>query len=353
MNLRKVTALGLALGALFSTFEVVHGEYSMQSLNDKTLTMIIPEEKYSFLIAGHIYGTPGVLQASTFLANIDPINESEASFLVLLGDIYYKGDKLHLRNFIRTINQIDFPVFNAPGNHCLTDRRTYMEHFGNTFGTLRYGTELFIFMDSELDKGNISGEQLVFLMTAVKNAIPDSSIKNVFVFSHKLIWSPASGWLKPVFDHLNSQRDYPTGENFKAKILPHLIELSQKKNVYCIAGDIGCPWSLPLFFEKSPEHDITYAACGLGDTEKDAMIKVSLDGSGRATFQAFPLSGQELEPLETYNTEYWRHYFGVTRYGTRAVRVLKNKIFYLGVIAGVLLTILALSVVRSLINIHR
>lgn len=65
--------------------------------------------------------------------------------------------------------------------------------------------------------------------------------------------------------------------------MPEIMRLSQTKKVFMMSGDIGVSWSLPLFYHEDEKHNITYIACGLGDTEKDAIIKVDITrGGGRS-----------------------------------------------------------------------
>ena len=72
-------------------------------LNGKVLELSNDTAKeYSFLIAGHLYGSPGspsVYPSASFLANIDMINQNNASFFVLLGDNYQFGQPNYVDNF--------------------------------------------------------------------------------------------------------------------------------------------------------------------------------------------------------------------------------------------------------------
>lgn len=172
----------------------------MPSINGRTLDPMIPGKGYSFFLAGHIYGTPAnkysIIPAVSFLENIDSMNESGASFLVLLGDVYFLAMPPHMRTFSRTIAQLGMPVFNALGNHDVSrsQRAAYMERFGRTYGVKRNGGEFFIFLDTEITDGEITGEQLDFLRMAMEFARSNEDINHVFIFSHKLIWAPAFEW---------------------------------------------------------------------------------------------------------------------------------------------------------------
>lgn len=121
------------------------------------------------------------------------------------------------------------------------------------------------------------------------------------------------------------------------------------KSTYWVSGDIGCPGSLPLFWEKDPEHNITYGACGLGETEKDAMIEVKLDSMEAISFRAVSLTRQQLEPLESYGIKYWNESFKAKK--SSAIRIpilLRRSHFYIGIGFGVFLASAALLVGKSL-----
>jgi hypothetical protein len=167
-------------------------------------------------------------------------------------------------------------------------------------------------------------------------------IRNVFVFSHKLIWSVDDPDYQIVFQHLNARSGYADGGNFRSRIEPVLIELSRHKPVYWISGDIGCSWSLPIFFQKDQSSGVTYIATGIGDTEKDAILQVNIARSGEeVVFIPVSLTGQELQPVEHYGLEYWRNYFrsesnGPTWMETR-LEMLRHRYFWTGILAAFLL----------------
>ncbi|MFC1679675.1 hypothetical protein ACFL2T_05645, partial [Elusimicrobiota bacterium] len=88
------------------------------------------------------------------------------------------------------------------------------------------------------------------------------------------------------------------------------------KRVFLAAGDVGAAWSLPLFFDKDAEHPIYYLATGLGDTEGDAvlLVTVSKDG-GEIDLSALSLTGfgklssQGFVRLRPYGLKGWLWHF--------------------------------------------
>jgi len=105
-------------------------------INGKILEPQETQREYSFWVAGHVYGAPGspsVFPAASFLANIDELNQSGAKFLILTGDIIWRATPEYINNFETSVGStVQIPIFNAVGNHDLTDRELYETHFGRT-----------------------------------------------------------------------------------------------------------------------------------------------------------------------------------------------------------------------------
>jgi hypothetical protein len=170
-------------------------------------------------------------------------------------------------------------------------------------------------------------------------------LKSLFICTHKPIWSAHHPIYKIVFEHVNNQTDYSLNiYNFRNDIEPLLIEASLKfrKNIYWLSGDIGCSWTLPLFYNKDSEHNITYIATGIGDVLHDAIIRVDVDKDGEVKFTPISLTGQKLEPIENYNIKYWKDFFkkdnikptNIQIFISKIFKVIKHKYFWLGVLIG-------------------
>jgi len=347
---------------------------TMQSLNGRLLPSEHGEEEaFSFILVGHAYGAPesgrSVYPSASFCASIPLFVNGSPAFIALLGDAYWSGGRaIYADNLVRVLEQVPFPVYNAPGNH-EGDRELYNARFGSTYGKVRFGNALLIFLDTDLTAGEIQGEQLAFFIQEMETAERDDQIKAIFVLSHRLIWAPAMDWTDIVFQHLNSQSGYSSRDRFQASIHPILTALAERKQVYWISGNVGVSWSLPLFWERDPASNVTFGACGLGDTERDAAILITVDKQGKATPSALSLTGQQLLPLESYNTEYWRAYFAgeliqedepetptVSWYVTvahKAALVIRTKTFYAGIIVGLSIAALIWFALRMRRSLHR
>ena len=191
---------------------------------------------------------------------------------------------------------MDFPIFNAVGNHDVSIRQNYVKHFGKTYYDFSYGSELYIFLDSELDDSRFIGKQLDFFTDVIKQKANNSNIRNVFVFSHKLIWAVNIKKYEVVYNNSNSQDGYKQYENFNNVMIPILADLSKAKNVFWISGDIGSFWSLPLFYDKDSNTGITFIATGLGDTKNDLILKIDIKPDD-VTVYPLSLGNEEMEKV--------------------------------------------------------
>jgi len=121
------------------------------SFNGINLDLDEKLEKYSFLVGGHLYGDPSthsVFPSASLLANIDMINGSGAKFFVSL------GDNVRLTNYFSHYHKaftskLTLPLFNAIGNHDVTDRKMYEARFGKTYYHFVFNNALFVFLDSD------------------------------------------------------------------------------------------------------------------------------------------------------------------------------------------------------------
>lgn len=284
--------------------------YSLNSIN-------LPSEQdekvtgdYSFLVTGHLYGNPknrnSPYPAATLLAAIDDINRSGAAFFVSLGDILWSPTKERLESFKRAVSdKIKLPFFNAVGNHEYSEK--YKEFFkvSYTYYSFRRGAELFIVLDTESSRGEIAGDQLIFLEKVLAEGESDESVRNIFIFSHKLIWAPGKRRYEGLFKHINSPEGYLKTGAYEKNVEPLLDKVS--KDLYFISGDIGIgEWSLPLFYDRVGKR--RYMAIGLGDTFRDAILNIEIGGS-RVKLKLISLSGLHLDNIEFYDISFWNNYF--------------------------------------------
>jgi hypothetical protein len=321
---------------LFVLGNISYAQNIKSSINNK---FIEPHKaNYSILIAGHLYGAPENVQSvyplSSILGMLHEINSIDCSFFVSLGDNSRTARDIHIVNYKKSFaDKLNFPIFNAVGNHDFVNRQKYVENFGETYYDFVYGSELYIFLDSELDHSKIKGEQLKYFRSVIKQKAINPNIKNVFIFTHKLIWAVNIPRYQVLYHNLNSQTGYEHDDKFNSIIIPILKNLAKDKNVFWISGDIGSSWSYPLFYDNDKNTGITFIASGIGDTEKDLILKASIN-DGIVKFLPISLTGEKLNNIEHYGVKYWLNYFHndsiVIRYYLKIKKMMLHKYYWMG-----------------------
>lgn len=347
---KKVIKLVLFLIFYLYGFSALSAEiksyFNNSILNDRNEV-----KEFSFLAAGHIYGSHNnpLYPAASLLANIPVLNDSGADFMVLLGDVVQHSNNLNIRLLKNGFtSKLNFPIFNAPGNHDLLNRTLYIDNFGETFFSFQYSTSFFIFLDSVIDQGRIEGEQLKFVTKKIDYCKESPQVKNIFIFSHHLLWAIGNYPYSDIIPFTNGRKgDHPKDATTISHIILPELKCLTDKNVYFVSGDIGCDWSLPFFYAKDNNPNITYLATGLGDTEKDMILKINVNEFGAVTFQLISLTAQKLNPVQDYNLNYWKNYFGdKRRIFNKVERVVRHKYFLSGALSSLFLLICFYIVVR-------
>lgn len=237
---------------------------------------------YSFYIAGHTYGKPGVESKGLYGPFTDKfhlINKYQSiKFGFLLGDLVKKASNEAWELVKKDLNSLDPRIENiiVPGNHDVGKgahgalREIFLQQFGKTFFSFKHGKDLFIMLDGNISEWNISGEQLQFLKQSLPNK--KDSTSNIFIFSHQLIWQSSS---KPEFKKIkpNSLEGRSNNLNFWDEVFPLFSDLTN--NVYFFSGDIGAfPNGNELFYAKYL--NVTFVATGMGGGMRDNFLIVSV-----------------------------------------------------------------------------
>ena len=240
------------------------------------------DEGYSFYIAGHTYGKPGVKSNGLY----DPFTEKfhminnypSMKFGFLLGDVVRKASNDAWRLVKKDLDSLDSRIKNivVPGNHDVgkgasnLKRDIFLQQFGKTFFSFEHEKDLFIILDANIDEWNISGEQLQFL----KRSLPNKKdvINNIFIFSHQLIWQDTR---KPEFKKIrpNSLEGRSKNLNFWDEVFPLLSDLVN--DIYFFSGDIGAsPNGSELFYTQYS--NVKFVATGMGGGMRDNFLIVSV-----------------------------------------------------------------------------
>ncbi|MCW3071650.1 MAG: hypothetical protein JWO44_1540 [Bacteroidetes bacterium] len=260
---------------------------------------------YSFIVSGHFHGASTNLStfpAATVLANTDTLNSFQPAFLFTLGDMFLDLDKNYIDHYQRALfSKLKMPVFNAVGNHDLSNGDMYEKTFGATYYSFIAGLELFIVLNTEKDDGSIKGEQLEMLQEALKKG-QQQSIKNIFILSHRPIWSENDPAYTGLF--AGNTRTALGSNNYEKEIKPLLTNISKVKNIYWMSGSMAnAPAS--FFYHKDESSNITFMQTAIRDLPRDAVLLVTAD-KGIISFKGISLTGQSLEPIEHYGIEYWK-----------------------------------------------
>ena len=293
--------------ALFLIFSTVHSSASQSmGINGKKLTPNTSKESYSFFISGHIYGQKNgsSYPSSTLLAALPLLKKSSASFMVLGGDLYEDFNDISIHNLKKSfLNQVPFPVFNAPGNHDFgmhnninlkLARNKYIQHFGPAYSSFIFSKDLFLILDSESDNGAIKGKQLAYALKVLDHAIEKEKVKNIFIFFHRLLFENNNPDFSDfVFNTITNGGPSSIDDSFTKSIISKLKKQYHIQS-YLIAGNVG--YQTPLFYEK--HGNITYIASGLGDSSKDLLLKVTVPPNKHANFELISMSMSQTNSLE-------------------------------------------------------
>ncbi|MCF8358761.1 MAG: metallophosphoesterase [Prolixibacteraceae bacterium] len=131
-------------------------------------------EPYSFFVAGHTYGQPGVNNIGLhppFKQKFSCIqSRSEIKFGILTGDIAAPVPTAKDWDEVDAdIDSLGIPVYFAVGNHDMKERDLYEERYGDTYYHFIFNNDLFIVLDPNMNNWNISGKQLSFLKNVVND----------------------------------------------------------------------------------------------------------------------------------------------------------------------------------------
>ncbi|MBI2966827.1 MAG: hypothetical protein HYY40_03305 [Bacteroidetes bacterium] len=276
--------------------------------NNKAVHDTLSSGNYSFIVAGHLHGasfSQSGFPAATLLANIDSINNLNALFFVSLGDLFLELNEENILRYKKSFfDKLKISFFNVVGNHDVR-HELYEKHFGKTYYSFSLGKNTFIFLDTEMDDGSITGRQLEFFQNGINLLTGTDSITHFFIFSHRPVWAENN----PRYENLfaGNTRTLIGKNNFETDIRPVLETLAKHKNIFWCSGSLaGSPVS--FFYDKDPA-GITFINTGIRDERKDGILLVRCD-NGNVSFNTISLTGQALSPLENYSLDFWKKLSG-------------------------------------------
>ncbi len=307
------------------------------------MVLLPSDTDYRFIVSGHFHGSSSSIStfpASTLLAGIDILNAQKASFLMSLGDLFLDVNDSYIRNYESSLfGKLKMPLFNAVGNHDLSNGNIYEKKYGESFYFFEYNTELFIVLNTEQNDGSIKGEQLEMFKTALAKSA-SQKIKHIFIFSHRPVWSEENPKYADLFE--GNTRSKFGAPNYKTEIEPLLKET--KKEVYWISGSMASGPS-SFFYDKDESTGIIFIQTAIRDTSRDAVLIVKSE-KGKIAFTGLSLTGESLQPIEKYNVDFWSKNKGPEKsFNYRLLPYLTwltitHHYFWIGFAIGILLLIL-------------
>lgn len=260
---------------------------------------------YRLLIGGHFHGSStnsSGFPAATLLANIGMLNATKANVFLSTGDLFLRPDRDSVRYTTALFDKLKLPLFNAPGNHDLE---------GSAFRsatrmpvTIPMDGDRIILLDTERDNSDVTGDQLQEIKEA-EQAATEGNLHHLFIISHRPVWSEG----EPKYGDLFSGNTRSlTGCNFTKDVLPVLRRIAQHAQVYWISGSMAGRAPASTFFQQH-EQGITFIQSAIRDELRDAVLLADVGREG-VIWTGLSLTGEPLEPVETYDAAWWKAHQG-------------------------------------------
>ena len=311
------------------------------------LPIVDTSETFSFVVSGHFHGessNQSTFPASTILAGIDTLNSLNPSFLMSLGDMFMDVNETYINNYNRSLfGKLKMPIFNAVGNHDLSNGNYYEKVYGKTFFKFVSHKCLFVVLNTELNDGRIKDEQLDFFQEALLQGRKDS-IKKIFIFSHRPVWSENDVVYEQLFKG-NSRTEFGSN-NYREDIKPLLTAFSKSKPIYWMSGSLA-NGPVSFFYHKEAESQITFMQTAIRDLPRDAVLLVNVTDE-KVSFTGISLTGQDLQSVESYELNFWKKNISYDEpFNYRLIPLYtKNMIMHRYFWIGVIFILLSVIVIR-------
>ncbi|MCB9233976.1 MAG: metallophosphoesterase [Bacteroidia bacterium] len=251
------------------------------------------DQPYTFFAAGHVYGTPGIENNGVhppFQAMFPLLWQWEyLEFGVFLGDNVKSPSDSAYDMLAADIDSIGVPVYLCLGNHDAGNAVPFLKRYPKRYQSWTAHGDLFIILDPNLDKWNISGEQLEWLRQTLEE---HKSAPNIFVFMHQVLWLEKDNVFKGI--QPNSFQGKADTINFWSEIEPMFH--SRLNQVYMFAGDVGAfPW-WPAYHYYAYDN-MHLIGTGMGGGKKDNFIIVEVRADRSVNFRLIALNGGNHDAL--------------------------------------------------------
>jgi hypothetical protein len=277
--------------------------------NGLSLSDSIPNQPWRFLVGGHLYGAHdnmgSIFPSASFCGSISKLNATASVALFTTGDLIRDGSqRMQRRALVQCLEDLNMPVFNAPGNHDLKGNGQFRNTMAPSGQALVFQECLFVLMDSEpWARGH--ADSVVAFLKQVETQLKDqqATYRQVFVLSHRLVWSSFA----PEFHGADALCNDPLLDRIPVEsgteILKSMEQITGDRPLFWFSGDVGAKWSIPALYMQGPKGWHFYAN-GIGDCADDAFLLVTVNPLGITQVELLPLGDTTLAPISTYDLEW-------------------------------------------------
>lgn len=267
------------------------------------VTLAQPAISYSFIAAGHAYGShdgENLGLHPPFLNSLNNGFDTSIQFMVFTGDIVNHSTAESWEQVEAEMENYNIPYYYSMGNHGTNTvgYSVFEAKYGGTYYSFDKNNDRFIVLNSTENDRSISANQLKFLKNKI-DSLGDTT-SNVFIFFHEIIWNSHEKY-KGVKSNSRSRYDQMKNySNYWTEVQP-LLESYTKKQFYVIAGDVaGNPDAIPAFYDQW--ENVTLIASGMGEVEEENYMIVDILENGEVAFRLIPLRDNvTMNNIEFYN----------------------------------------------------
>ncbi len=248
------------------------------------------ESAYSFIVAGHAYGSHDADNSGlhpALLSRLDEISDTAVKFIVLTGDIVRTSNTESWQQVEEELAAYSFDAYYCMGNHDYNDegKQVFKEKFGDLYYYFYYQNDLFIVLNSIESDRSISDDQIIFLNRTLNMSYPET--KHVFIFFHEIIWNSDEKYTGVRSNSRSRYDQMKDHSNYWEEVHPVLKSYSDKQ-FYLIAGDVGGnPDAIAAFYDR--RDNVTLVASGMGEVDDENYLRVNVSSNDSVAFELVPL----------------------------------------------------------------
>ena len=268
-------------------------------LSYRSNPIIFKKYDYSFLVAGHAYGSQKGTNIGIypkFIHNVSYYDNHDADFVVLTGDIVRTSSPEAWHKAKEQLQTLNIPFYYVLGNHDSPSPgpEQVIELFGNRHYAFTHGQETFIVLDTQKVWGNIPKDQIQL----IEKTLEQNSSQTVFIFIHELLWTEGQEKYVHVKHNMGSY-SHRFQSNYWQALHPIFTKHSDKRFIV-FAGDVAAkPAAISAFYEKLD--NVELIASGMGGFRDENYLKVSVS-KDHIRYDLIPLNfWNTLRSLKAYS----------------------------------------------------